>query len=239
MKKFEAVLFDWAYTLVDLGEENDRIPLNKIHDYLTSLGHSLPDFETWYRTYHDLFFSMIARSRECHLEARFEVVLHYLLFESNVQLQGEVDLKGLVRMFYEDVYTRRNVYEDTVPTLKALKKSGYPLGIVSNTTNPGFMKDFERQQTGLDSYFDFSIYSSEVPYRKPHPSIFLLASRRLQKAPQEILYVGDNLVSDVQGAHGAGMKTAWINRKMSVVPEGIQPDYTVARLTELLKILEI
>ncbi len=62
------------------------------------------------------------------------------------------------------------------------------MGVVSNTTNPRFMKENEMQAAGLKPYFEFTIYSSDTPYRKPHPSIFELAIESLDMKPEEILF---------------------------------------------------
>ena len=96
------------------------------------------------------------------------------------------------------------------------------------------MKDYEQTLMGLDPYFEFSIYSSEVPYRKPHPSIFQLALARLNLNPPEVLFVGDNLKADVVGAQSVGMPTAWLNRNEKALPSDIIPDYEIKTTTELL-----
>ena len=88
--------------------------------------------------------------------------------------------------------------------------------------------------SGLKDYFDFAIYSSEVPFRKPHPSIFQLAISRFQLEPEEILFVGDSLSADILGAQAVGMKTAWLNRKKK---QGEScSDYELGSLEDLLRI---
>jgi FMN phosphatase YigB (HAD superfamily) len=87
---------------------------------------------------------------------------------------------------------------------------------------------------GLDGFFEFFVYSSEVPFRKPHPSIFRLALQRWQFRPEEVLYVGDDLKYDVEGAGRVGMRTAWVNRKGRGRVEGIRPDYEISSLLEIL-----
>ena len=77
---FKAIGFDWAHTLVDLGEEDDRKPLEKIFSFLQAKHISLPDFEECLEKSRDLFKSMIELSRITHREARYEEVLKYLLF---------------------------------------------------------------------------------------------------------------------------------------------------------------
>jgi putative hydrolase of the HAD superfamily len=96
------------------------------------------------------------------------------------------------------------------------------------------MKDYERSLMGLDPYFEFSIYSSEVPYRKPHPSIFQLALARLNLDASEVLFVGDNLQADVVGAQSVGMPTVWVNREGKALPPDVHPDYEIKSADELL-----
>ena len=41
---YKAVLFDWAYTLVDLVNEEDRTALRRVYDRLQKQGFTLPVF---------------------------------------------------------------------------------------------------------------------------------------------------------------------------------------------------
>ncbi len=231
---YKAVLFDWANTLVDLVDEEDRTALRKLYDHLNRQGFVLPDFPEFYDTYHKLFFGMIEISRPTHREARFDHVLNFLLMENNIQLDGKESLEGLLKIYYQEIYSQRKVYPEVIETLTGLQQAGVRMGIVSNTTNPGFMKDYEQSLMGLDSYFEFSIYSSEVPYRKPHPSIFHLALSRLNLNPADVLFVGDHLKADVVGAQNVGMPAAWLNRNGTKSPPEVSPDYEIKSATELL-----
>lgn len=233
---FKAVLFDWAYTLVDLVEEDDAAAFRKLIGFLSGKGFRLNDFETIFSTYQELFYSMIRVSRKTHREACFEHVLKFLLFQNQIDLAGKTTLRELLTVYFKEIYRPRKVYPDTLPVLQTLQAAAVRMGIVSNTTNPGFMKDFERVSLGLDPFFEFSIYSSEVPYRKPHPSIFNLAMQRLALKPDEILFVGDSPETDVVGAQGVGMRTVWLNRDKLARDNGVQPDYEINSLADLLKI---
>ena len=232
----KAVIFDWAWTLVDLGDEDDRRPFLKMFEFLRGKGVDLPDYNDCYRTYRELFYKMIDESKQTHREACFDSVLKFLLLKYTIDITGKTTIEEILRNYYQDIYSTRKVFPDVVPTLQTLQSSGLRLGIISNTTNPPFMKDYERELLGLDSFFEFSIYSSGVPYRKPHPSIFKLAASRLQLEEQEILYVGDDPENDVAGAQKVGMQTAWVNRDDEKLPEGIQPEFEVRALTDLLEI---
>ncbi|MFQ5482760.1 MAG: HAD family hydrolase [Nitrospinaceae bacterium] len=145
------------------------------------------------------------------MEAHFSLVLDYLLLQRGWELTP-TEKKDLLSIYYKELFRQRRVYPDVEPTLQALRKEGVRMGIVSNTTNPPFMKDYERGILGLDLFFDWTIYSSQVPFRKPHPSIFRLAIDRMGCAPADILFVGDNLKADILGAQAVGMAGAWLNR---------------------------
>ena len=76
---FKAIGFDWAYTLVDLGEEDDRKPLQKVFSFLDDNNISLPDFEVLLDKLRKIFRPMIENSRTTNQEARFEVALGKLI----------------------------------------------------------------------------------------------------------------------------------------------------------------
>ena len=56
----------------------------------------------------------------------------------------------------------------------------------------------------LDSCVDSLVISSEVGYRKPHPSFFRAACDHLGLPPERVLCVGDDLENDVRGADPRG-----------------------------------
>ena len=199
---FKGIGFDWAYTLMDLGNEDDGVPLKKVFDYLSSRDLSLPDFEEFLDETRKIFVPMIEESRLTNKEACFEVVLQKIIHQFKIPLNGEITLKNLLEIFYLEVYSKRKLYPEVVYVLNSLKSMGVRMGVVSNTTNPRFMKENEMQAAGLAQYFDFAIYSTDTPYRKPHPSIFQLAIESLKMKPEEILFVGDNISLDIVKKEG-------------------------------------
>jgi len=231
---FKAVLFDWAYTLTDFVDEDNSKGFEKLSDFMENLGIELGNFRSDYPEPLKLFNEMISKSKECHLEACFDKALNYLLFYFNIKIEGKTTLDELMETYYKELIKPRKLYLDVKPTLIALQNRDIKMGIISNTTTPAFMKHFERKSLEIDSYFDFSIYSSEFPFRKPHPSIFKLALERLGLPPEETLYVGDNLIDDVSGSMGVGIRSAWLNRDGVVNDKGIQPDYEIGSLEEIL-----
>ena len=233
---FKGIGFDWAYTLVDLGKEDDRSPLKKVFGYLSSKNRSLPDFEEFLDQSRKIFHPMIENSRITNQEAQFEIALKKLMYQFNISLNEDFSLEKLLEIYYMEVYSERKLYPEVVSVLNSLQSIGVRMGVVSNTTNPRFMKENEMKAAGLEPFFDFAIYSSDTPYRKPHPSIFQLAIESLKLKPEEILFVGDNIRLDIVGAQNVGMKSAWINRERKTNSMEGEPDYELHSLMDLLRI---
>jgi 2-haloalkanoic acid dehalogenase type II len=233
----KAVLFDWAYTLMDLSADEEEKAFQEMFATLEAQGIERPDFNTCYELSKKIFKGMIEVSRTSHREACFEQVLNYLLTHFSIELGDTLTSEDLLEAYYLELYSKRKAYTDSLPTLRMLQDNGLRLGIVSNTTNPAFMKDVEREQSGLDPFFEFSIYSSAVPYRKPHPSIFTMAAEKLSLPTEEILFVGDSLESDIRGAQQVGMTAVWINREKENRSNGIIPDFEIHHLSELTEIV--
>ena len=233
---FKAILFDWAYTLVDLAGEDSKSAFAKVFAFLRSRKIHLPEFEEMYFALNDDFYNKISASRKTNREACFEDVLGAHLARNNIELDGIISLKDVLKVYYKEIYSSRKVFSDVIPTLQSLKDANVRMGIVSNTTNPGFMKDYEKTMLGMDPYFEFSVYSSVVGWRKPHAKIFQEAIRRLGLDVGDILFVGDDLRMDVAGAQAVGMRTVWLNRYNDPQVDGIVPDHALNKLSDLLRI---
>lgn len=91
---------------------------------------------------------------------------------------------------------------------------------------------------GMLRHFTATIFSDETLLCKPRREAFYAALRGLKVKPAEALHVGDLLRTDVAGAKAAGWKGVWL-RVRDPDAQGVTPDYTITRLSELLDIPEI
>ena len=101
-------------------------------------------------------------------------------------------------------------YDDVAATLTGLKTAGLQLVLASN-----FDERLNTVSAGLEELSGISrvIISSEIGWRKPAPEFFDIVCRQTDCRPEEILFVGDDLLNDIHGAKQVGMATAWIDRK--------------------------
>ncbi len=129
--------------------------------------------------------------------------------------------------------------EDSIKdTLGKLKASGLKLGILSNTFINAASLERHLSQFGLLDFFDIKLYSYQFNYRKPDRRIFIDAASRMNIAPEQTLFVGDRLDTDVAGSQRANMlavlKKAYTNRNKKVPANVIR----ISALAELPGIVE-
>ncbi|MHA1442734.1 MAG: HAD family hydrolase [Candidatus Heimdallarchaeota archaeon] len=126
---------------------------------------------------------------------------------------------------FEDI----ELYDDVLPTLNALKEK-YTLIIISNGNS-------YPEKCGLGDLIDFAIFSQDYNFWKPDKRLFEVAMEKANCTNEEIIHIGDSLLSDVLGAQRAGIASFWLNRKFSPGIEVVHPDNEIASLTELLEYL--
>ncbi len=115
-------------------------------------------------------------------------------------------------------------YDDVVPGLLRLKGRSR-LGSITNG-------NADLQAIGLAHHFEVSVAAPQLGVAKPDAAIFHAACRQLGVAPAEALYVGDDLLLDVQAAQRAGLRAVWLNRgaggahqELGVAPDAICADF--------------
>jgi putative hydrolase of the HAD superfamily len=127
------------------------------------------------------------------------------------------------------------VYEETFDTLDGLKEM-YQLLLLTNGS-PDLQKTKLAITQELIPYFDQIVISGDFGRGKPDPSIFEHALSLVSLKKDEVIMVGDNLMTDILGANRAGIKSVWINRHNKERNEVI-PTYEIQHLEELYPILE-
>jgi putative hydrolase of the HAD superfamily len=90
--------------------------------------------------------------------------------------------------------------------VRALRDAGLRVGVLTN--GPSRTQRRKLEAIGLDRAFDAICVSEEIEAAKPDPRAFAVAAERLGTAPEESAMVGDNIVTDIRGALGAGYALA-------------------------------
>ena len=139
--------------------------------------------------------------------------------------------------WYRQVMARHSLPDAAVNDFLArLNSQGMPWGIVTNGS--GRNQRDKCRLTGLEALTHFIIASEEQGYAKPDPRIFQDAMSALGlEAPEQVLFVGDNPVTDIEGARSSGMQTAWVSRGKQFPAELQPPDHVLERVLDLAGVL--
>jgi putative hydrolase of the HAD superfamily len=127
------------------------------------------------------------------------------------------------------------VYEETFDVLNKLKGT-FQLVLLTNGS-PDLQNTKLEITPELVPYFDHIVISGAFGRGKPDPSIFSHTLSLLSLPKEEVIMVGDNLMTDILGASRTGIRSVWINRHNKERNEVI-PDYEIKHLEELFPILE-
>jgi putative hydrolase of the HAD superfamily len=96
----------------------------------------------------------------------------------------------------------------------------------------------ELHQVGLSDLFDPIVVSGDHGFRKPDPRLFAIALDALGVAPQQAVYVGNDMYRDIHGARQVGMGTVmFASDQGDKEYEDVVPDHTVTDHRQLLGIL--
>lgn len=132
---------------------------------------------------------------------------------------------------------------DVVPLFRALRDRAIRIGVLSNTlwTRAHHERVFRRD--GVLHLIDGAVYSSEIPFTKPHPEAFRAAMSAVGVSdPARVVFVGDRPFDDIHGAKEVGMLAVLLPH--SAIPDDQKghvegdPDAVVDRLADLVAVLD-
>jgi putative hydrolase of the HAD superfamily len=124
---------------------------------------------------------------------------------------------------------------DAAPLLAELRRRGIKVGVLSNTMWPRRVHEQIFVRDEILELIDGAVYTSEIPWVKPHPEAFRAVMRAIGMTdPADCVFVGDRPYDDVHGAKSMGMRAVLVPN--SDVPgfEAAEPDAVIGRLSDLL-----
>ncbi len=139
--------------------------------------------------------------------------------------------------FYLQMLAEKNYMLDGAEEmLRELKSEGYSLSIITNGLKIVQRPRIER--AGLTHIFDAITVSEEIGIAKPDPRFFADTFGQLDNPQAEdVLIIGDNLLSDIQGGINIGADTVWYNPHGKNGSTNISPTYEVRDFAELRKVI--
>lgn len=126
-------------------------------------------------------------------------------------------------------------YPSVRPTLRALRKRGYKLWIVTDA--PGLKAWLRLASVGLLNEFERVITFDDTGAEKRTGKPLEFALKELALKPEEVMVVGDSGSKDVAPARALGIRTAMAMYGRNK-PPSVRADYELKNMRDLLKICE-
>jgi HAD superfamily hydrolase (TIGR01509 family) len=242
-RPIQAVLFDLDDTLLDWSGYTGSLSAiyrphtDKVYDYLAADGHALPDREAFLAVYRTAVNAAWTDAKKDWTAVNFAQLLLNIFQELALDID-RIDIDAALRVYDWQAVPGVGLYADAIPVLDALRQQQYKIGLITNSMLPMWMRDVELRTYGILDYFDVRLSSGDAGYMKPHPAIYELALAPLGVSPEQALFVGDRPANDIAGANAAGLTSVLmapdhLNHDL----DGVQPDYTINRLSDLLPLL--
>jgi putative hydrolase of the HAD superfamily len=238
--RIRGVFFDLGDTLLNFGHVDVaslfESGARQAYGYLQSLGKVLPSFAAYHRRQLWAVRWNYFKSRLTGREFDARALISRLGRKVGHPLTDR-QIDELAWLWYEPLSRCAAAEHDLRGTLEKLSR-GRVLGLISNTFIPASALDRHLAQAGLLDLLPVRVYSCDVRYRKPHPTIFRVALQRAHLAPEEAMFVGDSPVADIAGARRVGMCTALKDPAGRYAYEPVRSDHTISHLSELVAIVD-
>ena len=231
--KYKDLFVDFDDTLYDT-HGNSVIALRETFEAF-SLERWFPDPQTFYDAYWLANIDLWTRY------SRGEITRDYLIVERfrrplsegrGLEITEALCLEMSDR-FLEFCATKSGVVEGAHELMDYLNGRGYRMHMTSNGFHEVQYKKLAA--SGLRDYFDTIILSEDAGANKPSKAFFDYALAKSGASVDTTMMIGDNLQTDIIGAHDVGLDTILLNR-WDVPPSDI-PTHTVAALREIMQIL--
>ena len=217
----DAVIFDWGGTLT---------PWHTVdHDALW-LEVCTPHFSAGQAAAH----AKAIRTAEFELWRQAETAQRSATLEHVFSRAGVTADDELLTTYYGLWEPHTYTDPDAAPVMRALRDRGIKIGVLSNTMWPRSAHEQVFSRDGVLSLIDGAVYSSEIPWTKPHPEAFRAAMAAVGVSePASCVFVGDRPYDDIYGAKSVGMRGVLIPHSEVPPHDGVIPDAVITRLTEL------
>jgi putative hydrolase of the HAD superfamily len=218
MTLYKHYSFDLWLTLIKSNPQFKKLRSRIFHEQYNFTGKNVEEVEYIFRQV-DLMCNAINEKTGKNVDADEMYLMVISLINNNQVSLHDIDANALYvqmeNLLFENlplVYCNRtadvlsNIKERENTTISILSNTGFILGITLREV---------LKELGIADYFDFQLYSDEEGFSKPNKAFYQLmlneVSKLKQVRPDEIIHIGDNLVTDYQGAKAAGINALLVN----------------------------
>ena len=233
MRQYKDLFIDFDDTLYDT-YGNAVIALSETFDAF-HLEQYFSDPQVFYHAYWEANIDLWSRY------SKGEITRPYLIverFRRPLSTGNGLDITEQLCLEMSDCFldfcsSKPGVVEGAHELMDYLKQKGYRMHMCSNGFHEVQYKKLAA--CGLRSYFDTIILSEDAGANKPSPLYFYYALKVSGADKATTLMIGDNLQTDIMGAHQVGLDTILFNRWK--VEHSDVPTHIAATLGEIMNIL--
>lgn len=247
MKAIQAIGFDLFNTLIAAEPGGVERAMARILHNLREAGFPLEE-ETFKTAYREAAVRFVKAARREGRETHNRFWISAALTELGFPLApDDPRIAFAVEAYFSAFYDFCRLIPGTLEMLGELRDR-FPLGLLSNFTHAPAARGL-MEHLGLADYFEVILISGDLGYRKPHPLVFQQLVEALHRPREQILFIGDDLEPDIQGAREAGLRPVWMTYvrdsgtppfPSSVTPGVEAPEVDVPRISnweDLLRLL--
>ena len=235
-KVYKDLFVDFDDTLYDT-HGNSEIAIRETFDYY-QLGRYFDEPQVFYDAYWEANIDLWGRY------SKGEITRDYLIVERfrrplSVGMGTEVTEAYCLEMsdkFLEYCSNKPGTVEGAHELMKYLHAKGYRMHMTSNGFHEVQYKKLAA--CGLRDYFDTIVLSEDAGVNKPSPAYFDYAFKQTGAKPETTLMIGDNMLTDIQGAMAVGIDALLFNRWGYDIKSG-DPEAPTFVVSELLDIKQI
>ncbi len=220
MKDVKAIGFDLFNTLITADPKAVREAVERLIRSLRKNGFTFEE-EPFKVTYRRCALDFLEKTKEDGRETHNRFWVSAALRELGYPVEPEdARIASALDAYFSAFFDYCHLIPGTMEMLNRLRGI-YPLGLLSNFTHAPAAKGLVTQ-LGLAPYFDVLLISGELGYRKPHIMVFQQLVADFGVDNSRLLYVGDNIEADINGALLAGIRPVWftwaLDHKVPMVP---------------------
>ena len=232
----KGLIFDLNGTLIDIyTSESDEKIYRLLSNFLDYYGITISPDTIKYE-----YFSILAVQKRESIEEfpEFDVIklFEQLLDKYAPYGKERPSPETMAILFRAAGRYKLALYDDVFNVLENLSRT-YPMSAVSDGQKIWAIPELE--SLGLDRFFKHTVISSEHHFRKPDPQMFEMALEKMHLAPDEAIFVGNDMYRDIYGAHNIGMKTVFFRSNQGEQSySGAEADYIIYNFRELLNAVD-
>ena len=210
--------FDLWLTLIRSNPQFKKLRSKIFHEQYNFVGKSLEEVEYIFRQT-DLTCNAVNEKTGKNIDADEMYLMVISRINDNETSLQDVGAEALYlqmeNLLFENlplVYCNRTA--DVLSKIKARQNT--TISILSNT---GFIRGATLRKVlnelGIAGYFDFELYSDETGFSKPNKAFYQLMLNKVAELKtierNEIIHIGDNIVTDYYGAKAVGINALLVN----------------------------